>query len=338
MYTYKIDESNVDFSKDSKIVKTYIETILKNRGNWKEYTNKDTSLDFLFVQERYSSSYTYTLKSNLKNKLKSEEVKHIKFKDQLYQNLISKYKNKPYLLKTYYHNTDHTHLNKYKTIFNSSKVWIIKPIQGRSGIGIEVVKNMNELRDYFKNPLHGKRYVIQEYILNPLTYKRKKFHVRFYFMFYKNHVYLYTKNPVAIAVLNYKKDDFTNKDIHDTHFRESSSSYFPQDFKQLSESQKDNIMKQVKKMTLDLYGLVKTMCYKENKNCYQLFAMDVMITKELKIKLLETAINYGKVNKDKTDVGKNMKEIIQSAFIEIVDPLFPPKVEPKQKSYFMKIK
>ena len=46
MYTYKIDESNVDFSKDSKIVKTYIETILKNRGNWKEYTNKDTVLDF----------------------------------------------------------------------------------------------------------------------------------------------------------------------------------------------------------------------------------------------------------------------------------------------------
>ena len=34
----------------------------------------------------------------------------------------------------------------------------------------------------------------------------------------------------------------------------------------------------------------------------------------------------------------NMNHLIKSAFIEVVDPLFPPEIVPNQKSYFTKIK
>lgn len=332
-YTYKID-----ISSDIMIqMQKYIKKILNERGNWKEqFQNK--KLDFLFVQERFSSPESYTIHSNLKNSLTSEEVSNIGFKDKLYRNIIEKYKNKPYLNKTYYHNIKTDSVARLQKHFEKQIPWIIKPVFSNSGIGIDIVNNYKELQEYFNTTKRGNRYVIQEYITNPMLFKRKKFHIRFYFMFHNQSIFLYTKNPVAFSELNYKKSDFHNKDIHDTHFRGRWDTFFPKDFKMLTKLQKDNIMTDVKKIVIDISGIVKTTCYKETKNCYQIFAMDVMITKELQIKLLECAINFTKLTKSRKDVRDDIKELIQSSFIEIVDPVFPPDNKPKDKSYFVKIK
>ena len=334
-----VDVNNKFTSSIMKLVKEEVSKILGERGNWKEYNQKtDNELDFLIVYESKSSPETYSLISNLKNIITREEVNKIRLKDVLYLNLLQKYKYKPYLLETYYYNKKTDKLSKFKHLFDNKKIWLIKPIYSRSGIGISSAKSYNELIHYFRDTTMGDRYVIQEYIMNPLLYQRKKFHLRFYFMFYGNSVYLYNKAPVAKASLNYVKRDFSNQDIHDTHFKGDFSTFFPQDFKGLTRIQKNKIMEDVKHMTLDISNLVSKECYKENKNCYQMFAMDVMITKDLQIKLLETAINFGRVTTDKKKLEEIYKEMLQSAFIEIVDPLFPPEKVPNQKSYFTKIK
>ena len=338
MYTYKIVLKN-------KGLESYIKEILKERKNWKEYKKgKDKKLDFLYTREGDRTKEIYGLRNVLKNNLRREEQNNISYKDFLFKNLSKIKGGKKYLPKTYYFQFGKDSLNKLKDIFFGKKIYIIKPVISSSGKGIERAEKFEDLETYFSkrkvNDIYRTNsYVIQEYIIDPLTFKRKKFHMRSYFLLYKNDVYVTDYSILRTSKENYKKSDFDNNDVHDTHAASTKEyNFFPQNFKNLKKSEKEHIQKQIFDLVRKLSKLVKTDCYEESENCYQIFAMDLMITKKLELKILEVqrAFGHGGMNENEL-IGKQIKWLIQSSFITVLDTIFPPENPPNTRSHFIKI-
>ena len=139
---------------------------------------------------------------------------------------------------------------------------------------------------------------------------------------------------VAHALENFKLEDFQNPHIHDTHFKWTSTGriFFQDDFverKILTKEEVAKIEEQVKDLSTNVFNLMNSRCYPENKECYETFGMDIMIDQTLTIKLLEvqiTNISYGFFDDDRLPGYSNIFEyILDNAMETVVDPIFPPK-------------
>jgi hypothetical protein len=336
----------------------------QKRGNWIPYdeSTPNKPIDFLYMDGKYivdkslwkynkiisssvdmasdnhSISDKYKLIENLKNKT-NINTKHIL--NQRFINLYNIYKNPSSLV-------------TYKPLFDKYTVLIFKPIHGIKGQDMQTFDNFNNFKKFVTNLVTRmqhklkhfnqqeynkmgieKRYktyniewVLQEYIINPLLYKQRKFHMRGYFIYYnpeKGHKEGYILNNMTLFTAKdpYKTSDVGNKDIHDTHYKNTmvGISFYNDISDMIGPEKTKDIMNQVVHIFKNVLKVINAKCFEDSKNCFQIFGFDAMITDDFNVKIIET--NYMP--------GSPRIEVLQNIMTEIVDPLFKPKIKPEMQ-------
>jgi hypothetical protein len=365
-YTYLIKQEYLDdkipltnISKIDEFKKEFIK-----RGNWIEYDQKNSNepIDFVYMDGKYlvdkslwkykknldsivdmvgdnhSISDKYNLLENLRKKT---NINHKHLLNQTFINLYNIYKNP-------------TQLNSFKSFFDKYKVLIFKPIHGIKGQDMETFDNFNKFKIFVNDLIDKRKYkfkhfnlqeynkmniekkhhiyniewVLQEYIINPLLYKDRKFHMRGYFMYYrKNNTkvgYLLDNMTLFTAKDPYKTTDVGNKDIHDTHYKNTMIGInFRNDITDMIGPEKTKyVMDQILHIFKNVLKIINAKCFQEIKHCFQIFGCDIMITNDFTVKLIET--NYMP--------GSPKIELLQHLMTNIVDPLFPPKNKTNTKN------
>jgi hypothetical protein len=198
----------------------------------------------------------------------------------------------------------------------TNSVYIVKPVGhgACAGVGVTVVTNDRELEDARKElTKRFKNVIISEYIQNPLLYEGKKFHLRMYILINSEPFSwsFWDQGKAMTAKLKYKKGDWTNKLIHDSHGETTPKDiYFPEDI--LPKDKYDYVYKQMKTILGAVSEIIKpyVRCYEESKYCCEVFGIDFMITDDYTVKLIEinAEAGYGSKNEDKTKYKKYCSE------------------------------
>ena len=319
---------------ENKILENEFDKQFQMRGNWKK--SKLGNLNFLYVDEtKYIKNKMYDKKADIKNIINLKSVENVvdKFKlnDNLQKNfpefakqhtlpqfLIKKNKNYPELKKEFNKNT-----------------WIMKPIDSFAGKGIKIFDNYNNFEKFNKT---YNSYVLQLYIKNPLLINGKKFHLRMILLekIVNNNIntYLLRKGKILTASKKYKFNNFSDKNIHNSHFKSTNEDLiFPDDFLRIFNLQKTlQVFKKIMVICKKISVLLKkTRCYPESKNCFYLFGLDIMVTDDEQVILIEC-------NKKPDIIFRLVPEIVNSIFKIVIDPLYPPKKKLKNNmDYFIKI-
>jgi hypothetical protein len=188
------------------------------------------------------------------------------------------------------------------------------------------------LKNALENTKKYNKVLISEYITNPLLLsilERKKFHVRIYFMVslihghFKTHVFDFYE--IFTADRPYKKADWFNKDIHDTHARDNDDELiFPMDNKD-SKLRNDFKDKYIPKMK-DCLGIIskfikgKIGCYPQAENAFEIFGCDFLIKDDGNIVLMEINDKVGY----KCQTTKNTIRLSQLFFNEVIKSVLEP--------------
>ncbi len=187
-------------------------------------------------------------------------------------------------------------------------VYIVKPVGhgACAGVGVTVVTNDRELEEArFTLSRRFKNIIISEYIQNPLLYEGRKFHLRMFILINSEPFSwsFWNRGKAMTAKLAYKKSDWTNKEIHDSHGETTPKDiYFPEDI--LPKDKYNHVYQQMELILGAVADIVKpnTRCYEESEYCCEIFGIDFMITDDYIVKLIEinAEAGYGSKNKDKT--------------------------------------
>ncbi len=253
----------------------------------------------------------------------------------------------------YFYNPDNNPDNNKKP-----KQWIFKPVGGYQGKGIVVVsdfptfkKKSEEIITFLINKVENlikketgrgyqslklyNRWVLQEYIDNTLLYPNitsgKKIHLRVYFLYFNDTInkkingYILDTCHLGMAKEKYKHNDYTNKDIHDTHLGKNKKGItFPYDFKKImTPGQIKKIFKQLKELFRILKELFQSLCYPEIKNCYEILGADIIILPDYSIKLIELNSNLNIINNPLEKANTHLK-LFNGLMSLVVDKVFPP--------------
>jgi hypothetical protein len=306
------------------LIHTHLRKILLSKG-WQEVSIDDEYADFAWVGATVGTNYLkydksiYEIKTILKNLLVGGGVKGdtdnkdvITNKSCLYANMKKQFPNiyKRYMMKTYAYNR----LYSYK----EGDVIIIRPIGAGAGGGADVyvVNTANEFNKSITKLRRYKQIIITKYIVNPLLLKTlsyKKFHLRMYLMIctFKEGFewHFWDRGKIITAELPYVPDDFTNPLIHDTHFKSTHiNKYFPDDLN-LEKSVISKLYKQMNEIMEASANIIKehTSSYPESKYAFEVFGVDMMITDDLIVKLIEINArhDYGVDDLKKKDGDKH---------------------------------
>lgn len=182
-------------------------------------------------------------------------------------------------------------------LLNGKNVFIVRPIgEGAyKGRGISVIISKEELIKQYEKLKQYENVIVSQYIISPMLYNGKKFHLRTYLLasningIFKT--WFYEFYEIFTAEKPYIKNDWDNKEIHDTHLK-SSGTYIlaPYDlkpkmkkiFKEIIFPQMLDCMKYVSKL-LDGHAIP----YPNSKNCFEVFGCDIMVKDNYEIVLLE---------------------------------------------------
>jgi len=93
---------------------------------------------------------------------------------------------------------------------------ILKPVDGFAGSDIHVVQTREEIEEWMNKHKHPK-WVLQDYVKDPALKTGHKFHLRVYILVIGKKVFLCQKASYCPAKKPYEKDNWNDKDIHDTH-------------------------------------------------------------------------------------------------------------------------
>jgi hypothetical protein len=333
----------------------YIKSLFDKRGNWNRISKEelkltDKKIHFMYINGKYFlEKYHYGIKAELKNTI--DKSRHLVGKKHNLMEFLSSHKEgKKYILES---NTidmfdvmkNSEILNKYKELFNN-KVYILKPVSGFAGADIEIVNSFNMLVGYTlniinkwkkvwnRNSNYYRKWVLQEYLTDPLLLNEHKFHVRHFYIFRPhNEKSFYLKTGlIALALQPYKQSNWMNKDIHDTHFHGRDGLRFIDTLK-LNQSEINYIYSQIDELyrIIDTYLKSNAKCYEEIKNCFETFGADLMFTKDYKLKILELNDSPGLGYEDREEVQDEKKSVIENIMSIIVDQYFPPKNKVENK-------
>lgn len=239
-----------------------------------------------------------------------------------------------------------------------SKQWILKPVGGYQGKGIVVLSNFQTFKKKCEDIIvflikdnnnlikkkHGigyqslklyNRWVLQEYIEKTLLYPNitsgKKIHLRVYFLCFMDNTnnklngYILDTCHVGMSKIKYKSNDYTNKDIHDTHLGKNKKGItFPHDFKKIMTSgQIKKIFQQLKELFSILKVLFKSSCYLGIKNCYEILGADIIILPDYSIKLIEVNSNLNIIN-NPLEKSNTHHKLFTGLMSLVVDKVFHP--------------
>lgn len=278
------------------------EKYMYDRKIWKYKPKLKSVVDL--SSDNYSISNKRNLYNHLVNNSKSEDNIKSYLMNQLELNIYNIFKNQD-------------SIHNYKTLFARGKIWILKPVYGMGGgRNIKIIEDFSQFKNTINKIIYKNKnkwiylnynnykkkrdlekfefnieWVFQEYITNPLLIEEKKFHLRIFYLYDASNkkCYILDKAKVLTAKDKYKKKDYYNKDIHDTHFKSTSKTYyFPDYFNEFIDDYTINsIMDQIKTIFKEVSKVITAKCYKESKHCFHIFGGDIMITDNYKAKLIE---------------------------------------------------
>jgi hypothetical protein len=270
----------------------YFHKILQNYG-LKESTNPKDNHLFGIISEQYYNT-NFLLLNNF------YDIESFRNKYYLYFNLKFHF---PLHYKEHYPNSFLLDINT-KLSKLENKLYIARPISGGLGNDIIIVNNQQTLENA-KNLLIKQYYLhgisLTEYVTNPLLYIGRKMHLRAYMLFtiinntFKSYLWEYARIFTAKNV--YKNEDWTNKDIHDTHYDSSIKKHliFPDDLyghttpniKNASDC--DIIYKNscecVEKISR--IGVSNIYNYSNTKNSWEIYGIDILVKDDLNVFIME---------------------------------------------------
>ena len=229
-----------------------------------------------------------------------------------------------------------------KSLFVNKNKWIVKPENASFRAGIKVVNNYNSLIEWISKYINNK-WIIQDYIDNPLKIDNKKIHFRIYVLLIKTNDYaqvlVYNKGYIFLSKKEYNcdsLDDESNLSGGDTkeqmrlYPHQLIKNYGVDNYKKVLR-QINVIVKETMKATID--DLVCMNSKKKNYKCYKLLGYDILINNDFKLFL-------GEINSRTVNVKfpiKNMYENMLDIILE-EGPLTNKKLLDKNLNYYSILK
>jgi len=218
--TYYIDFGKVD--NDINIENKIIEE-LENR-NYVKGTKAPYNFIFVTCEAALQKNRFNTKKSEWINMLDGSSKKIITNKVKLHK----VFQNEKFFKKAIFINLNDNEDDNSKILDKleiKEKKMILKPSKGFIGYGIKIVNNKKETIEWIKKNLNYKEWVLEDYIIDPDLVDLHKFHLRVLILVIAPinkplEVYISFRKLYVKAVEKYKKSDWDNKNIHDTHYND----------------------------------------------------------------------------------------------------------------------
>ena len=208
-----------------------------------------------------------------------------------------------------------------KGLFKSEKKWIVKPENASFRAGIHVVNNYNSLIEWISKYINNK-WIIQDYIDNPLKIDNKKIHFRIYVLLIKTKTYtqvlIYNKGYIFLSKKEYNKqvlDDDTNLSGGDSwdqmrlYPHKLIEQYGFKNYRKVLK-QINEIVKTTMQATID--DLVCINNNVKNYKCYKLLGYDILINDDFKLYLGEINSRTVNVKFPIKNMYENLIEIIKT--------------------------
>jgi hypothetical protein len=251
----------------------------------------------------------YNINAFLVNMLNNDKLDLLEDK---YEQFIRMKELVPTITEKYLPNTFKiTEMNKYN--FSKGKYYILKPIDSFSGKDIIYVSNKKELNNAiefykharnYKNRIYGSDVIAQDYIMNPLLFTKPdglkyKCHLRVSYMV--SYIYGVCNSfmlddfiRILMAEKAYNLEEPFLHEVHDSHVKGAGDDYnLKADYEKMGITLKDydNILREIRVImggvTNTLIKDKKEWLYDNQENGFYLFGIDVMVTDDLKVKLIE---------------------------------------------------
>ena len=260
----------------------------------------NNKIDFVYIDATTKKQIKEYIYRNVKVKIMSYVITNIEFYNK---DILHKYVEKmdKILFEKYFLKQQIISDELLKKL-DSNKLYIVKPIPGFAGDGIRVFKGHNGIKEHIqiieKKSKKKDKWIIQDYISNPLLLNGKKFHMRIMILLFNDNVYFYKDFLVYPAQKEFKLDDLS-VEIHDTHgtlTQPHEKKMFPFDFSKMKYTQ--DIYIKIANLFIGLrkIGLFNHKCYEGSDKCYQLFGADIMVTEDYDVKCLEINFKPGLKN------------------------------------------
>ena len=270
-------------------------------------------------------------------------IDDFKNKFSLYNNLKICF---PHHYNTYYPQSFLLNTHTYWNADFHNKIYIARPIGGGTGIDVIIVYNestFNKAKTLIYKSMYKSGVSLTEYITNPMLIRSRKFHCRAYLMFTlfnnKFRAYLLKESQILTAKDKYKNADWSNKDIHDTHFKSSyrSDLVFPDDLygettPMITNKDIDIIYNNSRMLCKEVskIAVANVYHYSNTKNTWQIFGIDLLIKDDLNVFIIEingTMTGYGMFNSNKK-IEKPYFDWISDV---VIKPCLFPHLEIPQK-------
>jgi len=325
-------------------------TLRDNLNNICIYETKQQTSKPLFLWSEQLDNNTfdkkyYNTKCFIMNNLSSEKS-IITNKYQLYINFRKQYPNQciQYMALSWNFLTFITNTKHIKTLENNintngvntngvnNHVYIVRPVGvgAFSGKDIVIVYNIKTLHQAKKIINKYENIIISEYITNPMLYNLRKFHLRTYFLVSiingKYKTFFYELYELFTAAKPYNNNDYTDKDVHDTHFKSTPLDIqCPDDLEpSIRDIFNKNIYPKMKNCMLYISKLMEnhTTPYTQAKNAFEIFGCDFLVKDNYDVVLMEindkTGFTMHKLEK-KIEFSKHYLNVINEL---IIQPLF----------------
>ena len=315
-------------------------------ANYLETTNTSGRPFLLWIEMmenfRFDTKY-FDTRCYLMNLLENRSKEIICNKQNLYFNFnkfipakCREYMAESWELSVFIHNQD-----LQRRITENNEVFIVRPagVGAWGGRDIYVVNNLAALKMATRQTKKYNKVLISKYIDNPLLLDNRKFHVRLYFLVGLIDGYFVSEMlgffKLFKAVSPYKKADWINTDIHDTHFRGNDIDLiYPyiepphgiantKDNQQVIKNMKNIYIPKFKDCLHEISMMIKDQIakYEQSTNAFEVFGCDFLITDDDNIVLMEIndKVEYGCATTEGTILLSQlyMKSIIDA----IIEPL-----------------
>ena len=210
---------------------------------------------------------------------------------------------------------------KLRNLFKDKKKWIVKPENASFRAGIHVVNNYESLVDWLNKYINNK-WILQDYIDDPLKIDNKKMHFRIYVLLIKTKKYtqvlVYNKGYIFLSKKEYNKellDDETNLSGGDSW--EQMRLYPHKLIEQYGEKNYRKVLRQINEivkttMSATIDNLVCVNNKIKNYKCYKLLGYDILITEDFKLYLGEINSRTVNVKYPIKNMYENLIEIIKT--------------------------
>ena len=293
------------------------EMFLLLRG-WKLLYNPTLYIDLLFheaIPGRGKNKVFDRVPAGIKNVVDSSTTTAVTDKSKLFSTFNSLDVEQRFVLKS----KDLADSDTMKSL-GMGNVVIVRPVgaQAFKGAGIRVVTNDRDLNIAKNKMKKWPKATVSEYIKDPLLYKGLKFHTR------NNMIVtswgtstMFPKSDISHAKLPYKQTDWSNVDIHDTHFASTIGFTITQDTDLPLEAMQRGIDEIQKLIAKALLGAIKA--YSECSYGYDILGLDIIYRRDGSPVLLE--VNDG------TGFGTNYTDQTTQWYKELNDWIFSNTIQ-----------